>query len=217
VIPGGGSLLCPHPDGTLYIAGGQDLHRLKPVGIAEQLEQLLVDEQFSTALYLAATLPGGTEVPRIHGRQAIHLLEENKFEEAFEHLGESKLSPGRAIALLPRLLPTSQVVEPLAILELNPAEEKKLLIAMVAYLEGLRSPLVIPTWKGEPGVRKMTGMRKSLELDGEAGMIDTALLQAFVSLKMEASLDGLLSKPHFCRLEESEKACNLLAIIVPLT
>ena len=68
MIAGGGNHLCAHRNGTLYIAGGQDLHRLIPVGIQEQLEELLQDHQFNTALSLAATLPGHAEVQRIHGR-----------------------------------------------------------------------------------------------------------------------------------------------------
>jgi len=68
-LPGGGTILSCHPNnGTIYVAGGQELHRLLPVPIEQQLEELMAAESFKSALALAAALPQAADhhIPRIY-------------------------------------------------------------------------------------------------------------------------------------------------------
>eukprot|EP01116_Phalansterium_solitarium_P000135 TRINITY_DN10090_c0_g1_i1.p1 TRINITY_DN10090_c0_g1~~TRINITY_DN10090_c0_g1_i1.p1 ORF type:complete len:892 (-),score=174.91 TRINITY_DN10090_c0_g1_i1:69-2744(-) len=207
----------PQQPGEIYCAAANQIWRLVPVPIGEQIEQLVGQREYEDALLLCETMPPGSsekkaKIKEIKVLYTYHLFSQGQYERAMEYFQDLNHDPLQVIGLFPAMLPREvQLKYPPPVHdmpELAGAARDKALKALCVFLSHVSlgaplPPLPDPT-QDTPAVLDELDYGKVR--DGWL-IIDTSLLKAYLKTQ-DPLLVSLLRRPNHCHLGECERLLN---------
>jgi hypothetical protein len=193
--------------GALYVAGAQQVWRLVPVPVLEQVDQLVREGSYEEALTLCENVPVQDEALKraklrsIRVLHSYHLFSQGQFEHAMDLFLELDLDPLQVIGLYPNLLPRdlrARYTYPVPVPELTGSALDKALVALMNYLTQIR-PTCGPS---NPQLRNDEDYGATQDLPT---IVDTSLLKAYIKTNEQYLIQLVTLPTNQCHVRECEK------------
>ncbi len=190
----------------IYVAAQNQIWKLLPVPIIEQVDQLVREREYEEALALCENISGGDEAVKNQKRKKIKnlyayaLFVEGHYQRAVDYFQELDIDPLQVIGLYHTLLPRELRVRfqyPIEIPELQGAAADNAYKALINYLTQVR-----PTATTNPALRNEDDYNMSADL---AQIIDTSLLKAYLKTDDKYVMPLVKMPANQCHIKECEK------------
>jgi hypothetical protein len=210
-VKGAKALACKEQ--AIYVATAAAIYRLVPVPVTQQIDALVAEKEFDTALALCDSMPRDdpmrtTKLRNVRISWAYNLYAHGQYRRSLELFADLRVDIVEVIGLYPNLLPLglkrALKKYPIEILELTGAAHDTAIKALIQYLVSLRPYICTPD------VVAQRIAAAASEVDGDYSavtlvptVLDTTLLKVCVMAGDEKRLSDVVALPNACHVKES--------------
>ena len=196
----------------IYVAAFNNVWKLVPLPMIQQVDQLVAERKYEEALALAESIPDTeplkkSKIDSIKVLYAYYLFANNQFERALECFTELSMNVLQVLSLYPGLLPRDlkdKYSAPIDLPELKGALVEKALQSLIKYLLALRPSIIS---HAESPLNNNNNVNLSINEYASCNhlptIIDTSLLKAYIRTN-DPELATFLKQPNYCHVKECE-------------
>jgi hypothetical protein len=197
--------------GIVYVANQNNVWRLEPVSLFNQIDSLIEENEFGEAIKLCELAPYSDKtakeekIKNIRVKYAFSLFEKGDYDNSMSHFQEMDFDPRIVIALFPTLIPKDVKIDTsgdfiFRPIRLEGQDLEKALLALIDFLTFKRKSISPPNSTTNVDQPYSQLFQSATYLPQ---IIDTTLLKAYLAAN-GALVVPLLRMQNYCHVEEAE-------------